>query len=106
MRQLLLRLTVTISSDAECYENGSTKVEGDVVKLSESAKSNPEDAPLRAELDFRYSKSQRMGVTGAVFVVLNEMIGIGIFPTLSGILASTGSVGVPLFLWVIRQEAS
>ncbi|ORY61480.1 amino acid permease [Pseudomassariella vexata] len=48
-----------------------------------------------------YSESRKIGITGAVFLILNKMIGTGIFSTPSGIFAATGSVSVSLFLWVI-----
>ncbi|KNG45204.1 high-affinity methionine permease [Stemphylium lycopersici] len=48
-----------------------------------------------------YDDSQKLGYTATVFVILNKMIGTGIFSTPSGIFAVTGSVGVSLFLWII-----
>ncbi|KAL7622631.1 hypothetical protein AAE478_008144 [Parahypoxylon ruwenzoriense] len=50
---------------------------------------------------FAYSESRKIGVTGAVFLILNKMIGTGIFSTPSGIFAATGSVGVSIILWVV-----
>ncbi|KAF2718141.1 putative methionine permease [Polychaeton citri CBS 116435] len=47
----------------------------------------------------RNSKRQ-IGVVSATFLIFNRMIGTGIFATPSGILASAGSVGLALFLWV------
>ncbi|KXX75720.1 High-affinity methionine permease [Madurella mycetomatis] len=46
-------------------------------------------------------KSQRIGVFGAVFLILNRMVGTGIFSTPSSIFAATGSVGISLLLWVV-----
>ncbi|KAI1859018.1 hypothetical protein JX265_010495 [Neoarthrinium moseri] len=48
-----------------------------------------------------YDDSRKIGITGAVFLILNKMIGTGIFSTPSGIFAATGSVGVSLMLWLI-----
>ncbi|KAF7540554.1 hypothetical protein G7054_g1229 [Neopestalotiopsis clavispora] len=48
-----------------------------------------------------YDESRKIGVTGAVFLILNKMIGTGIFSTPSGIFAATGSVGVSIMLWLI-----
>lgn len=56
---------------------------------------------VQDEQVFRFSDSRKLGVTSAVFLILNKMIGTGIFSTPSGIFAATGSVGVSLFLWVI-----
>ncbi|KAF5022866.1 hypothetical protein F66182_5099 [Fusarium sp. NRRL 66182] len=41
--------------------------------------------------NFAYTEDRKIGVTGAVFLILNKMIGTG----------TTGSVGVSLMLWVI-----
>ncbi|KAI8290864.1 High-affinity methionine permease [Colletotrichum sp. SAR 10_98] len=56
---------------------------------------------VKDQQTFAYSESRKIGVTGAVFLILNKMIGTGIFSTPSGIFQSTGSVGVSLMLWVI-----
>ncbi|KAF2712695.1 amino acid transporter [Pleomassaria siparia CBS 279.74] len=53
------------------------------------------------ENTYAFTEDRKIGVTGAVFLILNKMIGTGIFSTPSGIFAATGSVGVSLFLWVI-----
>ncbi|KAK2606836.1 hypothetical protein N8I77_005561 [Diaporthe amygdali] len=73
-----------------------------------SAVSRDEDAPpdyasgqVQDEQAFKFSESRKIGVTGAVFLILNKMIGTGIFSTPSGIFASTGSVGISLMLWLI-----
>ena len=41
-----------------------------------------------------------IGLTSAVFLILNRMIGTGIFATPSAIFALSGSVGLSLFMWV------
>jgi len=50
---------------------------------------------------YAYSEDRKIGVTGAVFLILNKMIGTGIFSTPSGIFAATGSVGVSFILWLV-----
>ncbi|KAK4157174.1 amino acid/polyamine transporter I [Chaetomidium leptoderma] len=47
------------------------------------------------------SESGTIGVSGAVFLILNKMIGTGIFSTPSSIVAATGSVGISLLLWAV-----
>lgn len=44
---------------------------------------------------------RQIGLTSAVFLIFNCMIGTGIFVTPSKILALSGSVGLSLFLWVV-----
>ncbi|KAG6359698.1 hypothetical protein INS49_010750 [Diaporthe citri] len=73
-----------------------------------SALARDEDAPpdyasgqVQDEQAFKFSESRKIGVTGAVFLILNKMIGTGIFSTPSGIFASTGSVGISIILWLI-----
>ncbi|KAK9472929.1 amino acid permease-domain-containing protein [Dipodascopsis tothii] len=44
--------------------------------------------------------SGKLGVTSAVFLILNKMIGTGIFSTPSGVFAASGSVGMSLVLWI------
>ncbi|KAL0581130.1 tRNA ligase [Marasmius crinis-equi] len=46
-------------------------------------------------------KNRRLGTVSAVMLVANRMIGTGIFATPAGIVASTGSIGLALFLWLI-----
>ncbi|UNI23803.1 hypothetical protein JDV02_009600 [Purpureocillium takamizusanense] len=50
---------------------------------------------------FAYSEDRKIGITGAVFLILNKMIGTGIFSTPSGIFAATGSVGLSFILWLV-----
>jgi len=47
----------------------------------------------------RQAKRQ-VGVTSAIFLVFNRMIGTGIFATPSAIFTLSGSVGLSLFIWV------
>jgi amino acid transporter len=66
------------------------------------------DAPIWQEIANivdRYDDSRKLGITGAVFLILNKMIGTGIFSTPSSIFAATGSVGVSLMLWVIGEKS-
>lgn len=56
---------------------------------------------VQEENTYAYDDSRKLGITGAVFLILNKMIGTGIFSTPSSIFAATGSVGVSLMLWVI-----
>ncbi|KAF4126071.1 Amino acid permease [Geosmithia morbida] len=50
---------------------------------------------------YAYTEDRKIGITGAVFLILNKMIGTGIFSTPSSIFAATGSVGISLMLWIV-----
>ncbi|KAL2259540.1 hypothetical protein VTK26DRAFT_6764 [Humicola hyalothermophila] len=65
------------------------------------ANGDVEVGELTEESKYAYDDSRKLGITGAVFLILNKMIGTGIFSTPSSIFAATGSVGVSLMLWVI-----
>ncbi|KAL8413266.1 hypothetical protein RB594_004766 [Gaeumannomyces avenae] len=62
---------------------------------------NDPDSETAGVQAYAYDEKQKLGVTGAVFLILNKMIGTGIFSTPSSIFAATGSVGISLMLWVI-----
>ncbi|KAK7207300.1 amino acid permease-domain-containing protein [Myxozyma melibiosi] len=47
-----------------------------------------------------HPRAAKLGVTSAVFLILNKMIGTGIFSTPSGVLLASGSVGASILLWV------
>ncbi|KAI1076893.1 amino acid transporter [Whalleya microplaca] len=66
------------------------------------AASDEEYSPRSEAVEqYGYSESRKIGVTGAVFLILNKMIGTGIFSTPSGIFAATGSVGISIILWIV-----
>ncbi|RMZ91792.1 hypothetical protein DV736_g986, partial [Chaetothyriales sp. CBS 134916] len=46
------------------------------------------------------SDRKTIGLTSAIFLILNRMIGTGIFATPSAIFSLSGSVGLALFMWV------
>lgn len=46
------------------------------------------------------SSRKTIGLTSAVFLILNRMIGTGIFATPSAIFSLSGSVGLSLLMWV------
>ncbi|KAI1341319.1 amino acid/polyamine transporter I [Xylariaceae sp. FL0016] len=81
--------------------DATKKTEGEVahdIFVTEGAAYCPQTEAIQ---EYAYSDSRKIGVTGAVFLILNKMIGTGIFSTPSSIFAATGSIGVSLFLWVI-----
>ncbi|KAF2796468.1 amino acid transporter [Melanomma pulvis-pyrius CBS 109.77] len=45
-------------------------------------------------------EKRQIGITSAVFLIFNRMIGTGIFATPSAIFTLSGSVGLTLFIWV------
>ncbi|KAK9460896.1 amino acid permease-domain-containing protein [Lipomyces oligophaga] len=48
-----------------------------------------------------HSGQPKLGVTSAIFLILNKMIGTGIFSTPSGVFLAVGSVGWSIMIWVI-----
>ncbi|KAK9480412.1 amino acid permease-domain-containing protein [Lipomyces japonicus] len=42
----------------------------------------------------------KLGITSAVFLILNKMIGTGIFSTPSGVLLNCGSAGASVLMWL------
>ena len=54
-----------------------------------------------SDILFQTSESRKqIGLTSAIFLIFNRMIGTGIFATPSTIFALSGSVGLTLFIWV------
>ncbi|KAJ4365034.1 methionine permease [Neocucurbitaria cava] len=72
--------------------------------LATTANDKETDGPV-TDLDegslylVRQAKRQ-IGVTSAVFLIFNSMIGTGIFATPSAIFSLSGSIGLCLFIWV------
>ncbi|KAH7361874.1 high-affinity methionine permease [Plectosphaerella cucumerina] len=82
-----------ISDDDKRIVENHKNDQGPDEKISEGSVQNQEV--------YAYDESRKIGVTGAVFLILNKMIGTGVFSTPSGVFAMTGSVGISLMLWVI-----
>ncbi|KAH6857113.1 amino acid/polyamine transporter I [Chaetomium sp. MPI-CAGE-AT-0009] len=82
-------------------EAAAPKEVQDHVNAKTTARDDVEVGEVREENKYAYDDSRKLGITGAVFLILNKMIGTGIFSTPSSIFAATGSVGVSLMLWVI-----
>ncbi|KAK4129865.1 amino acid transporter [Trichocladium antarcticum] len=80
------------SSDGETAKPANTVSPG---------RTDVEVGEVKEENTYAYDDSRKLGITGAVFLILNKMIGTGIFSTPSSIFAATGSVGISLMLWVI-----
>ncbi|KAK9361282.1 amino acid permease-domain-containing protein [Lipomyces starkeyi] len=70
---------------------------------SVSAELLPDDEELDealAGLPMR-PQSRKLGAMSAVFLILNKMIGTGIFSTPSGVFLASGSVGMSILLWIL-----
>ncbi|TVY27277.1 High-affinity methionine permease [Lachnellula hyalina] len=53
------------------------------------------------DTEYQTTNSRRqVGLTSAIFLIFNRMVGTGIFATPSAILSLSGSVGLALFIWV------
>lgn len=55
---------------------------------------------LSGHLQQAADAKRQIGVVSATFLVVNRVIGTGIFATPGAILALSGSVGLSLFIWV------
>ncbi|PHH67378.1 hypothetical protein CDD81_147 [Ophiocordyceps australis] len=73
-----------ISSDTQCIDS-SPAASGSAIESQ----------------TFAYSEDRKMGTLGAVFFLVNFMIGTGIFSTPSSVFDATRSVGASLVLWLI-----
>lgn len=56
--------------------------------------------PLLGHLQQARDAKRQIGVVSATFLIVNRVIGTGIFATPGSILALSGSVGLSLFMWV------
>ncbi|CAI4210948.1 unnamed protein product [Parascedosporium putredinis] len=79
------------------------------VKGDDSHKDDPGSLPAVAQgydsdtvgqIEQAREAKRQIGVPSAIFLIVNRIIGTGIFATPSGILALSGSVGLSLFIWV------
>ncbi|PHH79140.1 hypothetical protein CDD82_2579 [Ophiocordyceps australis] len=61
----------------------------------------PANPPAIESQTFAYPEDRKMGTFGAVFFLVNMMIGTGIFSTPSLVFDSTRSVGASLMLWLV-----
>lgn len=89
------------SSDEEAVGGAKAQVQESPAQRDPDDLDAAEVGEVQDENKYAYDDSRKLGITGAVFLILNKMIGTGIFSTPSSIFAATGSVGVSLMLWVI-----
>jgi amino acid transporter len=57
-------------------------------------------ASLSGHLQQARDAKRQIGVVSATFLIVNRVIGTGIFATPGAILSLSGSVGLSLFMWV------
>lgn len=89
--------------DKSSTEDPGPKGSDDHVHEKTAHDVDAEVGEIKEENKYAYDDSRKLGITGAVFLILNKMIGTGIFSTPSSIFAATGSVGISLMLWVIGE---
>ncbi|OAT07518.1 high affinity methionine permease [Blastomyces gilchristii SLH14081] len=68
--------------------------------LNEGYQTGEEGQPDIGDSYQTSSSRRQIGLTSAVFLIFNRMVGTGIFATPSSIFALSGSVGLSLFIWV------
>ncbi|KAJ7751513.1 APC amino acid permease [Mycena maculata] len=81
----------------EDYSSGTEDPPRDYV----AATDEPEDATFGESFDNVPRSKRQLGLTSAVFLVFNRVIGTGIYATPSVILRTSGSVGVALLMWLL-----
>ncbi|KAK1760169.1 amino acid/polyamine transporter I [Echria macrotheca] len=74
---------------------------GDTASEIYDFEESPNYGSIEEGATYAIPESRKIGVAGAVFLILNKMIGTGIFSTPSSIFASTGSVGISLLMWAV-----
>ncbi|KAB5529046.1 amino acid/polyamine transporter I [Coniochaeta sp. 2T2.1] len=82
-------------------DNNESKVLADKDVVDIHRVQSPEGSDVGAVQKYAFSEKRKIGITGSVFLILNKMIGTGIFSTPSSIFAATGSVGISIMLWLI-----
>ncbi|KAM7189915.1 high-affinity methionine permease [Naviculisporaceae sp. PSN 640] len=61
---------------------------------------NNRESQFAGEIEQARENKRQIGVVSACFLIVNRVIGTGIFATPGSILALSGSVGLSLFIWV------
>ncbi len=51
--------------------------------------------------DFVFPEERKLGVWSTTFLIVNRMVGTGIYSTPSSIIQNTNSVGATLLFWVL-----
>ncbi|KAK4118532.1 amino acid transporter [Parathielavia appendiculata] len=78
----------------------ASPIKGEDYRDSELAASDGHDEGRLERLEQAAEAKRQIGVVSATFLIVNRVIGTGIFATPGAILALSGSVGLSLFIWV------
>ena len=68
---------------------------------SEQLSRHPDEADLEEASLTEVPQGRQVGVVSATFLMINRILGTGVFSTTSTILEQSGSVGMSLIYWVI-----
>ena len=68
---------------------------------SEQLSRHPDEADLEETSLTEVPQGRQVGVVSATFLMINRILGTGVFSTTSTILEQSGSVGMSLIYWVI-----
>lgn len=82
------------TSDDRTYHTGYTSA-------FQSNGTTAEDASLDDYHDFVYPEDRKLGTWSTAFLIINRVVGAGIFSTPSEIIRLTNSVGATLLFWVL-----
>ncbi|KAJ6785469.1 hypothetical protein PWT90_01179 [Aphanocladium album] len=66
-----------------------------------SAKSEPRREADVESQRFSFSDERKLGIMSTAFLIINNMIGTGIFSAPAAVFSATGSVGISLMMWFV-----
>ncbi|KAK3332513.1 hypothetical protein B0T19DRAFT_105216 [Cercophora scortea] len=65
------------------------------------SQTNVDDNSLEDYHDFVYPEDRKLGTWSTAFLIINRVVGAGIYSTPSSIIRYTNSVGATLLFWVL-----
>ena len=88
-----------LHADVELHPDPSPEQRGQETYLSESGDAEKEP-PVETHYD-ELPQGGQLGTMSAIFLMVNRILGTGVFSTTSTILSQSGSVGMSIIYWVI-----
>jgi hypothetical protein len=72
----------------------------DSLGLSEKSNDGPSSVTDLQEQVFAFAEDRKLGFVSVVFLIINAMMGTGIFSTPSSVFEAVNSVGSALMVWL------